>query len=148
MEEIWKDVPSVPELMASSFGRIKLKPFTHYTHLGGVREYKNLKPRIGREQLKSTGRKGVPKRRQIYITRLKKAFSVHRLVCEAFHGPQPPDKPIVIHIDENPSHNNPENLKWGTQKENLNMPKAKAAFKARIGDLSPRAIWARNKKGN
>lgn len=50
----------------------------------------------------------------------------HQLVCEAFHGPKPSPEAVVIHLDENALNNRPENLKWGTQKENLNMPKFKA----------------------
>lgn len=45
---------------------------------------------------------------------------VHQLVCEAFHGPRPFDEAVVIHIDEDGLNNRPENLRWGTQKENLN----------------------------
>lgn len=55
----------------------------------------------------------------------KKTYKVHRLVCEAFHGP-PPDGADTLHLDENPANNRPENLKWGTRKENLNMPAIKA----------------------
>jgi len=44
---------------------------------------------------------------------------VHQLVCEAFHGPKPFEKAVVIHIDEDAHNNRPENLMWGTQKENL-----------------------------
>jgi hypothetical protein len=51
---------------------------------------------------------------------------VHQLVCEAFHGPKPFSTAVVIHLDEDGHNNRPENLKWGTQKENLNMPKYKA----------------------
>lgn len=51
---------------------------------------------------------------------------VHQLVCEAFHGPKPFPEAVVIHLDENAHNNRPGNLKWGTQKENLNMPKFKA----------------------
>lgn len=51
---------------------------------------------------------------------------VHQLVCEAFHGPKPFPEAVVIHLDEDALNNRPENLKWGTQKENLNMPKFKA----------------------
>lgn len=49
-------------------------------------------------------------------------MKMHQLVCEAFHGPKPFPKAVVIHIDENGLNNRPENLKWGTQKENLNAP--------------------------
>ena len=43
---------------------------------------------------------------------------VHRLVCEAFHGPAPEGKPYVLHWDGNPANNQPENLRWGSLKEN------------------------------
>ncbi|QDP54003.1 MAG: putative uncharacterized HNH endonuclease [Prokaryotic dsDNA virus sp.] len=52
---------------------------------------------------------------------------VHQLVCEAFHGPKPFETAVVIHKDEDALNNRPENLKWGTQKENLNAPKFKAS---------------------
>lgn len=44
---------------------------------------------------------------------------VHQLVCEAFHGSKPFESAVVIHIDEDAHNNRPENLLWGTQKENL-----------------------------
>lgn len=50
-----------------------------------------------------------------------KSYKVAQLVCEAFNGPRP-DGMVCIHIDENPANNRSSNLKWGTQKENLNMP--------------------------
>lgn len=42
----------------------------------------------------------------------------HRLVCEAFHGPCPPDKQETRHLDNDRGNNRPENLKWSTKKEN------------------------------
>jgi hypothetical protein len=65
---------------------------------------------------------------------------IHRLVCEAFHGPAPSKKSVVMHLNEDAHDNRPENLKWGTQKENLNMPLAKERFRARVGDKNPRNI--------
>ena len=47
---------------------------------------------------------------------------------------------MVIHLDEDGMNNRPENLRWGTQKENLNMPKIKAYHRSRIGDLNPKNI--------
>ena len=49
-----------------------------------------------------------------------KIYKVARLVCEAFHGPAPADQPICMHLDENAANNRPDNLAWGTQKENMN----------------------------
>ena len=64
-------------------------------------------------------------------------MKIHRLVCEAFHGPAPSKRSVVLHLDENALNNNPENLRWGTQKENLNMPKFIEYCKSRIGANSP-----------
>lgn len=44
--------------------------------------------------------------------------SVHRLVCLAFHG-KPKDKMVASHLDGNSFNNKPGNLKWETQKENV-----------------------------
>ncbi len=62
---------------------------------------------------------------------------VHRLVCLAFHGPKPFPEAVVIHIDEDAHNNRADNLRWGTQKENLNMPKIKAWHKSRTGENNP-----------
>jgi hypothetical protein len=48
-----------------------------------------------------------------YISR-----SVHRLVADAFL-PNPNKLPIVMHLNDNPFDNRVENLKWGTQKDNI-----------------------------
>lgn len=43
---------------------------------------------------------------------------VHRLICSAFHGHRPGAAFEVRHLDGVRSNNRPENLKWGTKKEN------------------------------
>lgn len=45
--------------------------------------------------------------------------AVHRLVCEAFHGPAPEGKPWALHRNGNPADNRPENLYWGSPSENV-----------------------------
>ena len=45
-------------------------------------------------------------------------FLVHRLVAEAFI-PNPDDLPMVLHWDDKASNNHVENLRWGTQTENM-----------------------------
>lgn len=75
-------------------------------------------------------------------------YKVHRLVCEAFNGPPPFVEAVCMHLDENPRNNRPENLKWGTQKENLNAPGFIEYCKGRTGQNSP-TIKARLKsQGN
>lgn len=137
MEEEWRVVPSVPEISASSLGRILVAPCVRPMPSGGVRIY-TPKPSIGYEEKIATGRPGIPKRRIIRVGRLKRTFKIAQLVCEAFHGPKPFLKAVTIHRDEDPSNNAPSNLKWGTQKENLNMPKYKEWQQTiRVGDNSP-----------
>jgi hypothetical protein len=47
-----------------------------------------------------------------------KKVLVHRLVCEAFHGPRP-EGAVTRHLDGSRTNNNSENLCWGTAKENV-----------------------------
>jgi hypothetical protein len=47
-----------------------------------------------------------------------KMYRVHRLVCEAFHGPAPTVKAVVRHIDGNKLNNRADNLKWGSYADN------------------------------
>ncbi len=46
------------------------------------------------------------------------AKNVHRIICTAFHGEQRNRQHQVRHLDGNKANNRPENLKWGTAKEN------------------------------
>lgn len=43
---------------------------------------------------------------------------VHILICLAFHGPKPSWSSVVRHIDGDSKNNTPNNLRWGTEKEN------------------------------
>lgn len=113
--EIWLEVPSVPGMLASSLGRVMAdavldRPMPQ----GGQRDYIS-RPWLGAWQKGSgTGR---------YILRFRgRTHKVARLVCEAFHGPPPDDRAVCMHLDENSRNNRPENLRWGSQKQNLNAP--------------------------
>ena len=46
-------------------------------------------------------------------------ISIHRIVCTAFHGPEPMPNMVVDHIDTNRCNNRPENLRWLTRLENI-----------------------------
>ena len=131
--EIWMPVPSKPGLMASSWGRVILP----------VREYKMPNGGVGLTRPCPTyGAKTRASKtaRHEYMGLANRHFGnmkVHRLVCEAFHGPAPFARAVVIHLDEDATNNKPSNLRWGTQKENLNMPGFVAYCKARTGQNSP-----------
>jgi hypothetical protein len=44
-------------------------------------------------------------------------YDVHRLVAQVYI-PNPESKPLVMHLDDNPSNNRVENLRWGTYQDN------------------------------
>lgn len=119
MAEHWKPVPSLPGVMASSEGRLLLPPRHGALPNGGYRVY-------APEPVEGVIAKAATDASHEYCSYFARHFGnikVHRAVCEAFHGPAPFAGAVVIHLDENALNNRPENLKWGTQKENLNMPK-------------------------
>jgi hypothetical protein len=127
MREIWKPVPSEPGVMASNWGRILQSPKYAPLPNGGYRTYLP-EPRFG--QVSRATKTASHEYRLVMLWRRgenrQSPRKVHQLVCEAFHGPKPFPTAVVIHLDEDAHNNRPENLKWGTQKENLNMPKIKA----------------------
>jgi len=53
----------------------------------------------------------------VVVTVGRSLYTVHGLVCRAFHGPKPRGKQ-VRHLDGVRANNRPENLQWGTAKEN------------------------------
>lgn len=132
-EEIWKPVPSLEGVIASSWGRIRLPNNEAKMPNGGYRKY-ITKPTFGCKMKASKNA-----RHEYYgISWSKKGnLKVHRLVCEAFHGPAPEGRNYVLHIDENGLNNRPENLSWGTQKENLNAKGFIEYCKSRTGENSP-----------
>lgn len=110
--ELWRRVPSVPDILVSTRGRFMIVPKVGGMPHGGERHYSG-KARVG--QWASDHKR--------YIFRHSgKTYKVARLVCEAFHGPAPFKGAVCMHLDENARNNKPTNLKWGTQKENLNAP--------------------------
>lgn len=131
--ETWLPVPSKPGLMASSWGRVILPVREYAMPNGGLRKTRPV-PTYGTRTRASRAARheymGIMNR---HLGNMK----VHRLVCEAFHGPAPFAGAVVIHLDEDATNNRPENLRWGTQKENLNMPGFIAYCKARTGENSP-----------
>jgi hypothetical protein len=135
VEEL-RAIPSLPEYEASSWGRVRriynLSPMPHggYRLNGGVARYGSIDRKTGR----------------VLIVFRGKGYVVARLICEAFHGPKPFPKAVVMHRDDNPANNRADNLRYGTQKENLNTPKFIEFCKSRVGDKHPKAIAKRKRK--
>lgn len=119
--EVWRVVPSVPGYLASTHGRVMKAPYLAPMHHGGFRNYGG-EPTYG---------VWAPAQRRYIISVGSRTFKVARMICEAFHGPAPLGFPVCMHLDENSCNNRPENLQWGTQKENLAAPGYRAAIKQR-----------------
>ena len=51
------------------------------------------------------------------VNGVAKTHGVHRLVCEAFHGPAP-SKAHAAHKDGNPHNNRADNIYWASVVEN------------------------------
>lgn len=127
MTEVWKPVPSEPMWEASSHGRVRRVPFVSQVRrrvYGGT-------PMIGTQ---SSGAK-------MKVMGQGRNFAVHRLVCEAFHGPPPADRPVCMHLDENFRNNRPENLRWGTQAENMRAPNLRAFWTPDRQAAARRKAW-------
>lgn len=74
----------------------------------------------GKERILKPGNNGVG---HLYVnmykdSKLSKRY-IHRLMADAFI-PNPEEKPMVRHLNDNPKDNRLENLAWGTSKENVN----------------------------
>ena len=70
---------------------------------------------------------------QTFSNQVRKRPGVHTMVASAFIGPRPAGM-VVRHLDGNKDNNSPENLKWGTHKEN-------SEDVARHGILKGRRNW-------
>lgn len=106
MTEIWKDIPGYSgKYQASNLGRIK-----SFNSNNTNKAERILKPRK-----KQSGRFQV-----VLYNNGKKDFFVHRLILLSFRG-ECPSGMEAMHLDDDPSNNNINNLKWGTKSENQKM---------------------------
>lgn len=104
--EIWKEIPGFPNVFASNLGRIKRPYKRGRTHF--------IKGSVNRHGYRVTSLYSNGKRQQF-----------HRLVALAFI-PNPEGKPFIDHINGDRCDNRVDNLRWCTNKENMNYPLALA----------------------
>ena len=126
-----KPIPSIPGAVARADGRIKLPECEAQMPNGGTRVYQTKWTTGAKMKASRTARY------EYYGLRYRgRTYKIHRLVCEAFHGPAPPGAE-VLHCNEHALDNCPGNLRWGTHKENMNAPRFIAYCEARTGEDSP-----------
>lgn len=99
----WRDSRSWPGYQVSSAGQLRL-----------TIKRRSRSPRILHGNLMSNGYVMV----QTTFNGKKVAATIHRLVCEAFHGPVPSRAHQVRHLNGIRNDNRAINLAWGTGKEN------------------------------
>jgi hypothetical protein len=135
-----KEIMLIKGALARSDGFIKLPESQASMPHGGVRKYKT-------RWVKGVKRRASKGALHEYYGTIHKGknYKIHRLICEAFHGKPPFKKAVVIHINEDALDNRAENLKWGTQKENLNSERFIEYCKSRTGENSPTAKARRRK---
>lgn len=113
--EEWRDVVGYEGLyMVSSFGRVIGLPRVFIRNKGinkkDYRILKNVKYQYGNL---------IYYRVSLSKNYERKNVRVHRLVADAFI-PNPYNYPFIDHIDRNGQNNNVSNLRWCTQKMNMN----------------------------
>lgn len=99
MTEVWKEIPGYSGYLASSLGKIKNKKTGHISKGGDAGRYLKV----------SVYRDGEDKPHLEHL---------HRIICLAFHG-KPKKGQVVLHIDNNKTNVKSSNLKWGSQKTNV-----------------------------
>lgn len=71
-------------------------------------------------------------------------YQVSQLVAIA-HIPNPENKPLVMHLDNNPQNNHFSNLKWGTQSENMQQMVAKNRSGSLFKSGKDNIVYKKNK---
>lgn len=134
-EEIWKDIFYYNEptnewidyrglYQVSNFGRVRSLKRTYKSANGGIRY---IDEHIVKMYFNHKGYLQV----FLYKEGKRKTVFVHRLVAFLFI-PNYSNKPQIDHIDTNKSNNNENNLRWVTNKENVNNPITKTKMSKKI----------------
>ena len=126
--EIWNTIVGFGNFYeASNFGRIRSKDRVvkkMHRSAGRVVDF-FYKGKVLKQFSDSSGYLHV----HIGVDGVKYNARVNRLVAIAFLGPPPSIKHFVLHGNDNPSDNRPENLRWGTHLDNMQDRKSAGNYK-------------------
>lgn len=109
--EVWRDVLGYEGLyQVSNFGAVK--SIDRIVYCG------NKPKQIKGKSIKPYSSKVPYLRVCLYLNGIRHQELIHRLVAQSF-VPNPLNKPIINHLDNNPQNNDATNLEWVTQSENI-----------------------------
>lgn len=112
--EIWREIPDVPNYEASSLGRIRSVARTVVNSWKGRLRVSTFRGRVRKLCLTEFGYHCVT----VSYEGVQCTKMAHRLIAEAFIGPQP-DGHEINHINGVKTDNRPENLEYVTHADNV-----------------------------
>lgn len=124
--EIWQTIGAAPAYEVSSLGRVRR----------GVR---CINYPAGR-QIKLSQRKDGYVQVHLMADGRRTTFLVHRLVCDAFHGPAPSPAHEAAHRNGSRAENVRGNIRWATPTENCADKKLHGTTPDHRGSKSPLAL--------
>jgi len=127
-EENWMPVANFPWYEVSSLGRLRRTVSTTCSKAGTI-----ISGHVGKHGYRYFN---------ATLNGRRKTLKIHRLVCEAFHGPAPSPKHCVAHGDGDCLNNAASNLRWATTKENHEDRRLHGTHPT--GSLNPRAVLSEN----
>lgn len=133
--EEWRIIPFAPLYEVSSRGSIRRTVKGATSGICG----RILKPRLHTQGYHTVC---------LMVDGKPKQFLMHRVVAITFHGDRTAEKLIVCHVDGSKINNTPENLYWGTHKQNTaDIVKHGTMRHAKLTDKMVLSIRARHEAG-
>lgn len=115
IQEYWKPVAGWEDFyQVSNWGRVRSIERTVQCTFNGTVSSRTFPSVVRKQQIGTNGYLSV----RLQTQQKAKTYSAHVLVAEAFLGPRPPGQD-VCHGPEGKLINTPENLSYGTRKQNL-----------------------------
>lgn len=143
MEEEWKDIRGYEGYyQISNLGRVKSLDRAVVYSDGRVRKFPGKIMAL--TDISNAGYIVV----SLQKNNIREKFTIHKLVASHF-CPNPDNKPIVNHLDENKLNNRSDNLCWATYTENLmwNDSRAKRPYNPTTKNKEAlKRLWNKNKK--